>query len=223
MKHPLRAAALAAGALLCFSAGQAFADLDYVGDDDGGSWFLGYTLNLTNTFDEIHITITNGTDFGAGASFRSATGSTATFSNFTNASPAFAEVVGSGGSFPVTNPVHDFSSADWHQDGSYSTTFAVAKDSTSVGTTSLTFWMHLGTGPMTQTAGTRYVIEAFNNGNLVGQGAAYYKRISTNPNVADELSFVEVVPVPAALWTGLPMLGGMILLIRRNRRRSALS
>lgn len=217
MKHTLRAAALAAGALLCFSANRAFADLEYVGDDDGGSWFLGYHLQLTNTFDEIHITITNSQDFGTFPSpnYRPAIGPTATFSNFTNANPAFAQVVGSGGTFPITSPVHDFSLASWNQQGTFTNTYAEAAGGD---TNDLIFWMHLGTGPQNQLAGVRYKIEVFNNNALVAQGAAYYKRISSNPNVADELAFVEVVPVPAALWTGLPMLGGMILLIRRNRR-----
>lgn len=226
MKHPLRAAAISAGALLCLSASQAFAELDFVAAEDGGSWFLSYTLttNATHQFSRIEVTIANGTVMTFGSETRGVGAQDLNFdgrpdgtsSNFFT-HDAFA-VIGT----PASNLTRDFSDPSWSEEQvpNNTSTFGVA---TGNPTPSLTYWLYLGSPVQNRTSGTRYTIAAYNSvGHLIATGQALYKQYTSGGVVVavDEFSSVQLLPVPAALWTGLPMLGGMILFIRRRKNQA---
>lgn len=227
MKHPLRAAALAAGALLCLSASQAFADLEFITAEDGGSWFASYRLGTGafHTYDEIRINIDHSlVMFNRGTTGQDLNGDgydDGTASDFNT--PAFVE---SGNrDFAYESPGnHPAGPATvWHQFGPNTGSDATAKGDV---TDNMRFWMHLGTGPFgfpqTRAAGVRFTLDAYRGGIHVATGQAYAKlqTRADGTTFVDEFSSLTLMPVPAALWTGLPMLGGVILLVRRNKRRT---
>jgi len=218
MKHPFRAAALAASALLCFSASQAFAGLELVGYEEGGSWFLGYRIDMTATstqFDKIEVSINNGLTMVFPSVTIGTTGAVATSSNF---SPSVNGFEDSGSRTFWSGPYG--SSTDepsWAQQGLNSSTHAIAAGNA---LDDLTFWVHLGTSTPNQNPshGTRFLLDLYLNNAQVAHGQVWFKAANTGIGT-DSLTSLSLVPVPAALWTGLPMLGGMILLIRRKKSR----
>lgn len=204
MKHPLRAAALAAGALLCFSVDQAFADLELVNVAGGGSWYA--TLTYTGVrIDYFTVTWQNGELLEPPT----------VIDNFVvnvdaGAPPALPPSWSQGGPNPTT------------------TTFSSAIDANAGPlnggrTTSLTFRLHFqgdlptdGEPPLTSTLKFQY----FNGlGSQGGVNDNHRAVGSDNVILTVESGFatLQSVPVPAALWTALPMLGGMFFLIRRKR------
>jgi hypothetical protein len=242
MRKTLRAAALAAGALLCLTASQAFAGLTLRGVQDGGSWFVGYDIDVSTfaglTFNKIEVTIDNGnpmtfnppapaspTTFGTG-------GSAATTSVFeasdtdsvlggTQVQRFADDSIISGaatqkGTFPDFQNSIGGHHATWSEShlGTSSSTFATA---TGGATNYLTFWLHLTGEP---TDGTRYRLTVYSDATVIATGQAYYK---AQPTAIDAFQELNVVPLPASVWAGLATLGGMgLLLVQRRRNRKVL-
>lgn len=232
MKKSWRAAVLAAGALMCFSASQAFAGLTWNSNQLGGSWFASYTIDLQGTgltINRIEVTIVNGSDMQFGPPSNQlypAGGTTATTNVFSQAITSgdhpggndvysFADNTPPGADFGGTN------ATGWHEDRTVNTTtFAVATGGNSP---FLTFVLHLdnpaqdGSGVPNQ--GVRFQVRAFNGTTLIGSGQAWNKG-SGNSDHQEEFN---IVPLPPSVWAGLATLGGMgLLLVQRRRNRKVL-
>lgn len=197
MKHPIRAAALAAGALLCFSVNQAFADIDtidLVAVGPSNSWFAIYNIHTGSAFDKVTITaFASGTSFTFPVLGTQVTDSQFEYTSVITAASGGWSQVGAPGSGPVsatgslTNNLQF--TINWKPDAGSSVTYGVGG----------------------------FSIDLYNGATVIARG----DKIGTDFVDADNVDWVgsiHSVPVPAALWTGLPMLGGMILLLRRNRR-----
>lgn len=202
MKHPIRAAALAAGALLCFgAASQAFADITLVDIAQGNSWIATY--NVATVFNGNTIV----RDFDR-----------FTVTQVSDPSTLFFTLPSTGDDFETgtspVRPLNGFSDTNFTQDAGATSTFAAATSSGSP-IHNLTFDLHWNDPSST---GGAFNILFFNGATQVAHGWVWAAQIN-NQNIEQHFLTYEVVPVPAALWTGLPMLGGMIFLIRRNKRR----
>ena len=108
----------------------------------------------------------------------------------------------------------DFSSG-WSEDGG--STAIHAETSRATNHTNITYSLVLD-GAGDDGDFTYYAVELYNLlGKLVAEGTV---RQEISSGAVDYEVNLHTVPVPAAVWTGLPMLGGMMLLVRRRRRRA---
>ena len=202
----------------------AFADLTYNGTSDGGSWFVSYTIDLTAftglSFDRFVVRIANGTSmtFTVGTDVTKGTsGDDATASVFTNTTRFDA----TGSSFASTfSPSSGWAEGSWSGSPAESSTVATAIKSGS--TALVAFVLHVGTDSPNQTAadGTRFFVDVYSGpSNQVAAGQAWVKLNSSGTQV-EHFEQLSIVPLPAAFWSGLLMmgaLGGIAVLKRRQR------
>ena len=182
----------------------AFADLTYNGWDESGSFDIAYTLSLPSPFvvKAISLTLNNALDT-SGYGFTATT--TGTFNGTTGLNQ-----------FDVDPSTSTIDAGGWTQTAGNSTTFVAASSATS--TALLQFNVH---GETNGTDGIRFTFLAYsdtNATNAIASGFGYFKVTSTGN--AEHFEVLSILPLPAAFWSGLLMmgaLGGVAVLKRRQR------
>jgi hypothetical protein len=238
MKHPLRAAALAAGALLCLTASEAFAYIEVIAVADANSWTatVSFAADILPgpppgpecTWDHIELTaLPIGTPLvfpGVAPGNPNGPGPYLTFVDSLFEPPVIIDPLFSAPPSPF-----------WAQDTAPapSTTFVGWSDTTNAlevftQTINVHFANPLAPGATTGVggfsllaySGGTWAAGVYTPGTVVAFGTIYIDKFdSTGFEAVTSFNCGNPIPVPAALWTGLPMLGGMILLVRRNKRR----
>lgn len=221
MKNRSWAAAFALGALLCLSAGEAFAGLQRVSQDDAPeSWFINFSAQLQGSglnspFNNMRVMI------GAPVTY------TINSQTYTISNPSLLEdISGSGGhkaiqDFSIINPP---ASSTWAQ---------TAINATPGGTNALAAGNSFSTSGQilnfniyfqgAQTDGTHFFLEFYNGTTFVtGYEIKDLLAVGTaHPDGFEQTNYStsQLVPLPsAALMGGLALLAGMGAFAARRRR-----
>jgi hypothetical protein len=237
MKHPLRAAAVAAGALLCFTASEAFAYIEVLQVADANSWTatVSYAADILPgpppapecTWDAVRLIAL---PIGTVLDFPGVAPGNPNVGPYTNTVDSLFE--------PPTVIDPTFSvppSPDWAQDTTpgATTTHVLWANTTNIGelfsqTINVHFSNPSAPGSTTGVGGFHLVAYTggtwaagnYTGGTISAFGEVYIDKFgATGFEAVTAFNCGTPIPVPAALWTGLPMLGGMILLVRRNKHR----
>ena len=213
MMKNFKAAALAAGALLVFTAGSAFANtITYTQTGAlivGGSWsgagtaldtFSLGTPNGNVKWNKGVFTRTGGNDFFEVGVAGSAQGIGRIF-------------IGGAGTAGT-----QFSSSDGGSvsEAAGSTATSGTINNTALATTVGYRLVMAGAGTGGETIS--YRVDLFNGATQVAV-AFVTSTVNTDHTVTTTTTISDVIPVPPAVWTGIAMLGGMMLLVRRRNRR----
>jgi hypothetical protein len=228
MKFNFRAAALAVGALLCFSASQAFAGLSLVSSGPTtASWQQTWTVNqsggignVQGPFDKIVATTAGNVTFTVSAG------------TFTIANQSlFEDLSSTAGHKAWTNFSSTSGSPTWAQS-------SIGSPATAASTTTATGNKVLGSGNLpnltftlnftgfeqavtggTDTYGAHYFLDFFNGTSLVSR---YEVKDIINASGVQGTEITQVpVPVPASLWAGLATFVGMGAFAFGRRRNRA--
>jgi LPXTG-motif cell wall-anchored protein len=227
MKHPLRAAALAAGALLCFSASRAFADLQFVEFIDGDS------------FQAVMSEFGHGTINNLKAKIAADSPNVFIDESGGGGDPAFLEVSSHGWSQTSLNGPGTFLKAGGTAFAptagtplSFALNFTGSPDATGFhdpnGGATSTFPYDWDFGDPLN-GGTHFFIEFYHGSSFkIGYEVYAFRYVDTAGQTEDYFHaatyHAPVVPLPAAVWSGLAMLGlGGVFVVRRRRTRLTLN
>jgi LPXTG-motif cell wall-anchored protein len=222
-------ALVATGALVCLSAGEAFAGLSLVSTGTSASWTMQWTVNSAGGIGNVGAPFTTIVATTAGAVTYTVTAGTFTINN-----PSSFEDLGSAG---VHRAWSGFSDSSWGQ------SVPSGSGASNVSTTTSTGNQVLGTGGLTSltftlnftglenmnsnsdgTNGAHYFLDFYNSsGSLVSQyeikdiinGSGIQGTEITQTVSATQTS---AVPLPSSMWAGLTMLAGMGFFFVKRRR-----
>ena len=189
-------------------AAPAFADneLSYLGYQESNSYILQYQLTTATAFPFARVAFTRNNSLDT-----SAFGFTATTSSDFETPTVLSN-------FDVDNSTAGEQAGGWTQ-ASASSSAAVASSATQ--TNVLNFSMHL-TGDATDGVRFSYIIYSDTSGTQVlGNGIGYFK-VDGN-NVVQHIQTLSIVPVPAAFWCGLFLMGGLGGAYALKRRQRVLA
>ena len=211
-KHMMKfkSAILAAGAFLAFSASAAFADtITYTITSPlitGNSWASAASLN---TFS---LGIPNGNVVYNKAVFTHISGSTfevGIAGSVQGLSKVFQGGTGTGGNQFTAN------AGTWTEGAGSTSTSATTNNGSTATQLGYVLWLN-GAGATGDTS--FYKVDFFNGSTQVALG--FVRSTVTSENQVDTVvQITNNIPVPPAVWTGVAMLGGMMLLVRRRNRR----
>jgi LPXTG-motif cell wall-anchored protein len=207
-------AAVVAAACVAALSQSAYAGIEFLGLESGGSWFGNWSLDTSAfsgvTFDRLEITINNGQ-----AHVFFLPGPTIVPANTTD------QVFES----PYTANIGNFSDGSWSQNGTGTSTFVSA---TGNAQNFLAFRLHLGPGNNVSgddsgpRGGVAWDLQAYSGSTLIGVGSAVFQKISATQTT--NYTDFHLVPTPTALWSGLAMMLGFGgFLVKRRRDRVVLS
>jgi hypothetical protein len=197
-----RAVGWAAGLLFCFAANEAFADIEVIDTEPSNSWITKLRLITGTTlgpWDRVVLT-----------SF--AIGQSVTFlDNSTGTVDCLFEVPGS-------QVISDFQQAGWTVTPSQTTGHAEATRGSLVNVVNFKIHFANPSNPGAVVGTGAFSVDLFDGGTFVGHGHQVIQRFANGTFKVGE-GHITAAPVPAAVWTGLPLLAGMMLLLRRRKRR----
>lgn len=228
MKYTFRTAAMAAAALMCITASQAFAGLSLVSAGAvPASWQNTWTVNqtggignVTGPFNKIVATTAGNVTY------------TVTAGTFSIVNQSLFEDLGGAphnawGTFTSTSGTPTWS--QFSSNGGATSTTTTATGNTVLGTgnlPNLTFTLFLTGFEQTVTGGTNtygahYFLDFFNNTTLVSR---YEIKDIINAGGIQGTEITQIpVPLPPSVWAGITMLAGMAAFaVARRRNRSVL-
>ena len=210
MKKIFATAAVLVGAI-AFSAADAFAGIEFLGWEDGGSWFSKWSVDTSGlgvSFDRVRITIDNSIDLTSDPWIV-----TPAASNPTTTSE-----------FETPTVIDTFTVAGWSQSGASTT--AVTATGGAVGD-SPSFRLHHGDAFATSADGVKMRITLFDGGwspnEMIAYGVMAYKLTSSTTEFKYSDLTAGSVPLPPAAWSGLAMIGALgAFVVKRRRDRAVL-
>jgi len=230
MIHRYRTAVLALGVVLALSATEAFAGLTLAGTGTSASWTMQWTVNNAGGIGNVGAPFTK-----IVATVQGAVTYTVTAGTFTINNPSSFEDLGSAG---VHRAWSGFSNSSWAQ------TIPSGSGASNVTTTTSTGNQVLGSGGLSSltftlnftglenmnsnsdgTNGAHYFLDFFNASNTLVSRYEIKDVIDSSGVQGTEITQVIggsqqtiAVPLPASVWAGLTMLGGMGVFFVKRRR-----
>ena len=231
MKSLMKGATLAAGAMICLAASQAFADLELVSrQEEPDSWSTTYAATVGNSgltaFDRFRVTIQGPVSY------------TISGTTYNILTPTKLEDIN-----PTHFAIQDFTASGGGTSAGWAQTFIAAPIASSLegraaGTANSTvggtlqfkiFFEGL------QTTGTHYNLDFFNGGAAGVFSASNFvigyevKDIfnatlyPSRPDGYERTAYLTLVPLPGSAWSGLALMGGLGLVLARRRRNSVIA
>lgn len=227
MKSLMKGATLAAGAMICLAASQAFADLEVVSrQEEPDSWSTTYAATVGGSgltaFDRFRVTILGPVSYTiSGTTYNILTPTKLEDINPTHY--AIQDFTGSGGGTAagwaqtsITPPIASSTYAD----------AAGTVNSTVGGTLQYKIYFE-----GVQGTGTHYSMEFFNGGYSASNFVIGYEvkdifnatLYPSRPDGYERTAYLTLVPLPGSAWSGLALMGGLGLVLARRRRNSVIA